>query len=88
MGPKKQIQYKGQTVTGQSLSFEPSAEPWNQYRLEDGTIIKMKNVLMEVTRLDQFDDKGNPIYQFAAQQIVSVEVTDELKHKKDQSVPQ
>ena len=44
----------------------------------------MKVVLLDVVRLDnEYDKAGNPVYQFAAHQIVSITPPDELKKKPD-----
>ena len=82
MGPKRSYPYKDKAVEGQQIDFtSSSAEAWNTYTLEDGTTIKMKTVLLEVARLSEYDDKGNPVYVFSAHQIIGATVPDELKKK-------
>lgn len=81
MGPKKQYAYKEKQVMGQQIDVQTSSESWNTYKLEDGTVLKMKIVLLDVVRLDEHDLNGNPLYQFAAHQIVSITPPDELKKK-------
>jgi hypothetical protein len=69
-------------VSGASLGFDAKAENWQQYQLDDGSVLKIKLVLLDVIKLDgEFNDNGDPVYQFAAQQIVTVVVPDELKRK-------
>jgi hypothetical protein len=79
MGPKKQYPYNGKPVSGQQVDVETSTETWSTYKLEDGTVLKMKVVLLEVVRLDEHDATGNPVYQFAAHQIIGVTAPDDLK---------
>ena len=81
MGPEKTIEYQGRQVKGRSIDFESKGENWNQYTLEDGTVLKLKTVLMDVMRLNEYNDNGDPVYQFAAQQIVAVQVLDNLRKK-------
>ena len=83
MGPKKLFDFQGRKVQGQSIEFEPKAEPWGQYALEDGTELKVKVVLCEVVRLDEFNDKGDPVYQFGFQQIIGAVVPEALKRKSN-----
>lgn len=44
------------------IDFECEKEPWMEYKLSDGTIMKMKLVLGSVARSDQLNEKGEPFY--------------------------
>jgi hypothetical protein len=67
---------------GQSIEFEVKSEPWTTYQLEDGTVVKAKVIMLDVVRLEEFNEQtGEPIYQFAAQHIIAVQVPEELKKK-------
>jgi hypothetical protein len=33
-------------------------------------------------RLEEYNDKGDPVYQFSLQQIIGTEIPEELKRKK------
>ena len=79
MGPEKVFKFQGRDVPGHQVDFEARAEVWSNYSLEDGTQLKLKTVLLEVIRLDEYNAAGDPIYMFSAHQIVSVTVPDELK---------
>lgn len=81
MGPRKTFDYQGRKVQGQSVDFETKQESWSQYVLEDGTAMKMKVILLEVVRLDEYSKTGDPVYQFSAQYITGVQAPDELKKK-------
>jgi hypothetical protein len=79
---KKSIQFQGRTVLGESVDFEAtSPEAWNAYKLVDGSTLKVKLVLLNVVRLDEHAQDGNPVYQFQAQQIVAIDVPEMLKRK-------
>ncbi|MEO8370662.1 MAG: hypothetical protein ABI806_15875 [Candidatus Solibacter sp.] len=81
MGPKKTVEHEGRKVMAQPLEFDTKSEAWNQYALEDGSTLKMKIVLLNVLRLEGVYKDGLPVYQFAAHQILGVDVPDELKEK-------
>ena len=44
------------------IDFECEKEPWIEYKLSDGTIMKLKLVLASVARSDQLNDRGEPFY--------------------------
>jgi len=79
LGPRKLFEYEGRQVFGQSVDFETKGEAWSQYALEDGTTIKMKLILLDVVRLEEHQQNGDPIYQFAAQYITATQSPDNLK---------
>ncbi len=81
VGPEKTVEFQGKQVKARSIDFESKGENWNQYTLEDGTVLKMKVVLLDVMRLDTYNDAGDPVYQFSAQQITAVQAPDNLKRK-------
>lgn len=62
------------------VDFEPIKEDWNEYKLEDGTVLKFKTVVRGVIRTDSHDSiTGDPIYQVRSTNIVRVKVPEELK---------
>lgn len=64
------------------LSFQNAREHWNEYLLDDGTIIKLKPVATEVFRFDDsYDNDGNPVYVVKSTNIVVVSAPDNLKKK-------
>ncbi len=78
---KKTYPYLGRQVAGEPVDFEPTSEPWSQYKLADGTEMKAKMVLLNVARLDEFNEQGEPVYQFQFQQVVAAVSPDSLKRK-------
>ena len=49
--------------------------------LEDGTTVKVKLVMLDAVRLDEFNETNDPVYQFQFQQIIGVVAPDKLKRK-------
>lgn len=57
-------------------------ETWNQYILDDGTVLRMKIVVTDVYRIEgQYDRDGNPIYQVKSTNVVTVLPPDSLKRE-------
>lgn len=81
MAPKSAFPFQGRQVAGENIDFEPTAEPFSQYTLADGTSVKAKLVMLNAARLEEFNDNGDPFYQFNFQQIIGVVVPPELKRK-------
>ncbi|SRR5260370_13666787 len=79
--PKKTYPYLGRQVPGQDIEFSPTSEPFSQYTLADGTLVKVKMVLLNAARLDEFSEQGEPVYQFQFQQILGIVAPDALKRK-------
>ena len=64
----------------ESVEVEKSSENWSEYRLADGTTIKVKPVVSKVMRtLEEYDNEGNPIYQIIVTPVISVESPESLK---------
>jgi hypothetical protein len=61
----------GQAVDGEEVEFEVENEGFSIYRLQDGTRLKMKNVVMQIIRLDAVQPDGSPIYMVQAASILS-----------------
>ncbi len=77
-----EVQFEGKTVPAEQLDFESEKEPWTVYKLEDGTILKLKTVLANVSRLvDRYKSDGEPIYVLGLAGIPALEVPPELKQK-------
>jgi hypothetical protein len=64
------------------LDFVEEKEFWNEYKLEDGTTLKVKLILRGVKRLDRFEPDGTPIYVINSMNVVrAVDVPKSLKAK-------
>jgi hypothetical protein len=56
------LTFQGKPERAEEIGFE-SAENWSEYRLSDGSAIKMKNVVSRILRLlDRKREDGSPFY--------------------------
>jgi len=70
----------GVVVEGDVIGVAESSEPWSEYTLNDGTILKVKFVLGAVFRLKgKWTDDGDPMYITKSQSVVMAIVPDKLK---------
>lgn len=53
--------------------FKANVENWNEYMLDDGTVLRVKTVVTEILRVEnQFDLEGNPAYLIKSQNVTAV----------------
>ena len=79
---KVMINMGGRQVQATPVDVNQSGERWNEYFLEDGTVLKMKLVLKKVFKVDgEFDEEGNPVYVMQSTNVTSVSAPGDLKKK-------
>jgi len=78
MGKRVKVSYGPEMVDGEEVDFEPLAERWNEYRLSDGTLVKMKLVVSKVVRLEKWNEQGEPIYLVQSTNVLATTVPPEL----------
>lgn len=80
---KKKIKLAdGSEADAVELGYRSEGEYFNEYLLDDGTVLRQKVVVTEVVRVDdRWDDDGNPIYLLKANPVTVVSVPDHLKKK-------
>jgi hypothetical protein len=62
------------------LGYRPEGEYWNEYLLDDGTVLRFKGVVTGVFRVEgQYDPEGNPMYAVRSNNIVSVSAPDDMR---------
>ena len=72
----------GQRARAVEVSFQSAQEHWNEYLLDDGSVVRLKPVATEVFRLvDRHDAEGNPIYVLKSTNIVVVRAADHLRQR-------
>ncbi|MBL7197941.1 MAG: hypothetical protein ISS47_07550 [Candidatus Omnitrophica bacterium] len=77
---KVKINFGGREVEATPMEVSQSSERWNEYLLEDGTVLKMKLVLTKVLRIDnEYDREGNPRYIMQSTNVTSVNSPKNLK---------
>jgi hypothetical protein len=63
MKEKKQIAWGGCEVEATEHLFRAAGEFWNEYLVDDGSVLRLKIVMTEVDRLEgEYDDDGQPVY--------------------------
>lgn len=82
MADKIKINYGGEEVEATPVEINQANEYWNQYLLDDGTILKMKLVATKVLRLEnRYDNEGSPIYLVQSTNVLTVNAPSNLKRK-------
>lgn len=72
----------GKPVDAIELSFQNVREHWNEYLLDDGTVLKLKPVATEVFKVEgQFDVEGNPVYILRSRNVLVVNAADHVKRQ-------
>ena len=72
-GNKVKIQYAGREAEATPVEVNQAGEKWNEYLLEDGTVLKMKLILKKIMRVEnEFDSEGNPVYVMQTTNVTSV----------------
>jgi hypothetical protein len=70
----------GQEHEAEPIGFRTSGEHFNEYLLDDGTVLRIKLVLTEVVKVkDMYDRYGNPAYLMRYQEVTAVDVPDERR---------
>ena len=70
----------GREVEAMDVDFETVKEDWNEYKLEDGTILKFKTVVSSIIRTEDYDPMtGDPVYHIRSTNILRANVAEELK---------
>lgn len=57
-------------------------QPWNEYELDDGLLLKIKIVPFHIARTNKYDTEGMPIYLVQTTAIVKGKRTTKSKQKK------
>lgn len=67
------------------MEFVAESEPWAQYKLENGAILRVRPVLVKVIDRDQYDpNNGFPIYQLELQQMLDMTWPDDIVAEAEQ----
>lgn len=70
----------GVEVDGTELPFRASTEEWNEYLVDDGTVIRFRAVVTDIVRLEgNYDQEGQPLYLVNSQNIVKVSAPEDLR---------
>lgn len=73
---------EGVPVQATEIGFRSSGEHWNEYLLDDGSVIRIKLVATSALRVDgMFDDEGNPVYVVQSTNVMNISTPEELRRK-------
>jgi hypothetical protein len=76
------------TTFVRELNFKTIKEDWLVYKLKDGSIIKIKPVLVKIFEINQIDPiTGKNMLYFITQNILDVKSPDDLKGPPDPLLP-
>ena len=78
MPRKTNVQFGGEMVPAEEMDYEPLRESWNEYRVADGSLLRMKVVVSKILRLEKRNPQGEPIYVISSTNVVSATVPPEL----------
>jgi hypothetical protein len=67
------VQFNDKLVDGQAVSFTPFSEPWSEYHLEDGSVVRFRATISRLIKLDERNPDGSTIYVCQSQNQMAVE---------------
>jgi hypothetical protein len=70
------------TVEGTLVDFDTVREEYNSYKLSDGSTIRMKTVVTNIIRTEEFTPTGEPVYIVNSQNVLVADVPDQLKKRE------
>jgi hypothetical protein len=72
-----------QQVDGMEVPVEESTERWSEFKLEDGSVLRVKITVVSAVRLTgQYDPQGNPMYVLNMTPVIAItDVPDRLRRK-------
>ena len=66
------VQYGGKEVTGEDMSFTVKDEPWVDYTLEDGSLVRVRLVVTNIVRSNEMEmDGGDPLVLIKSKTVVA-----------------
>ena len=76
------VEFAGKQYDGVPVEVNQSNEHWNQYLLEDGTMLRLKSVVTHVVRVPgEYTPEGDPLYIVKSGNIVTTTCPENLKRK-------
>ncbi|MGO9096058.1 MAG: hypothetical protein ACLQGV_12615 [Bryobacteraceae bacterium] len=72
-------------VDGTPVQVLESTERWTDIKLEDGSVLRLKPVVMSVVRVEgRYDNDGNPMYAIQAGHVMTANAPDNLRQVRDE----
>ncbi len=80
MSDKVKINLGNEIVEATPVGINQSSEYFNQYFLDDGTVLRMKLVATRVLRVEgRYDQDGNPVYFVQSTNVLSADAPSHLR---------
>ena len=73
-----EINIQGQVVRGVVVNVKESTERWSLVLMEDGTTVRLKPVVTEAFRTEQFNEEGQPVYIVKSTNVMTVDAPPKL----------
>jgi len=71
-----------ESIVKEDMEFIVIQEPWNTYRLKDGTKLGIRIQAVKISKTDKYDAKGIPAYFINHQPQIKTTLPPELKKKQ------
>ena len=70
----------GAGSTAQDVNVTEAKEVWSEYRLSDGTVLRIKPVMITISRMEgEHTIEGDPVYNMKSTLVTDVRAPQELK---------
>ena len=70
----------GAASTAQDVGVLEAKEVWSEYRLADGTVLRIKPVMITISRVEgEHTIEGDPVYNMKSTLVTDVRAPQELK---------
>ena len=70
----------GAASTAQDVDVLEAKEVWSEYRLSDGTVLRIKPVMITISRVEgEHTIEGDPVYNMKSTLVTDVRAPQELK---------
>ena len=77
---QQKVRIGDEDVDALEMPYQNIAEHWNEYLLNDGSVLRLKSVVTSILKLvNRYDVEGNPQYLVKSAQIVSVSASDRAR---------
>jgi hypothetical protein len=72
----------GRELPAIELGFQTAGEHWNEYMLDDGSVVRIKLVVTSVVRIEnEYEANGAPVYVAQSTNVMAVSAPDKLRKK-------
>jgi hypothetical protein len=73
----------GPSKDAELIEVQNASEQWSHYILADGSVIRLKPVVIEIWRvIGEYDPEGNPLYVVRSRNVLAVTAPDEMRRQE------